>query len=115
MPESMDSAVRGPTPEILMSSRKRLALGRRGKAVQQLRILAHDELREQAHAFAHGGQVVEGAHGHLHLVTHAVAVQQHLGGILLQQGAGQFAYHWMSFAGARTVQSAVFLAVFSVA
>ena len=46
-----------------------------------------------ADALAHGGQVVERAHGHVHLVAHAVAVQQHLGGGLLQQGAGQFAYH----------------------
>src|SRR5690606_1128601 len=38
-------------------------------------------------------QVVEAAHGHLHLVADAVAVQQHLGWILLQQGAGQLAYH----------------------
>ena len=43
-------------------------------------VLAHDELREQADALAHGGQVVERAHGHIHLVAHAVAVQQHLGG-----------------------------------
>src|SRR3989344_3672731 len=72
---------------------ERLALGRRGKAIQQLRVFAHNELGQQAHLFAHSGQVVERAHGHIHLIAHAMAVQQHLGGILLQQGAGQFAYH----------------------
>jgi hypothetical protein len=64
---------------------KRRALARRGKAIQQLRILAHDELREQAHRLAHRRQVVERAHGHLHLVAHAVAVHQHLGRVLFQQ------------------------------
>ncbi|MNV79827.1 hypothetical protein D3C71_1733960 [compost metagenome] len=63
------------------------------KPVQQLRILAHDEMREQGHLRAGHGQVVEGAHGYLHLVAHAMAVHQYGGRVFLQQGAGQFAYH----------------------
>ena len=72
---------------------KRRPLGRAGKAVEQLRILAHDELRQQADTLANGRQVVKSAHWHLHFVADTSAVHQHLGRVLLQQGAGQFTYH----------------------
>ena len=46
MPDSTESAVRAPTPEILSSWRKaRARVGR--EAVEQMRVLAHDEMREQ--------------------------------------------------------------------
>src|SRR3990167_2487702 len=73
---------------------KGLAFGRAAKAVQDLRVLAHHEVRQQRHFFARARQVVESAHGHVHLVAHAVAVDQDLRRILFQQGAGQLAYHW---------------------
>ncbi len=73
---------------------KRLPLRSGGKTIQNLRVLAHHEVRQQRHFFAAGGQVVERAHGHIHLVAHAVAVEQDLRGGFFQQRAGQLAYHW---------------------
>jgi hypothetical protein len=46
-PDSTDSAVRGPTPLIFTSWRKVLALGRGEEAEEHLRVLAHDEVRQQ--------------------------------------------------------------------
>src|SRR6218665_2127330 len=82
-----------PQPRYLDQRAKRLALRRICKAIQQLVVLAHDELREHSDPLAHGGQIIKAAHRHIHLLAHAVAVEQHLGGIFLQQSAGQFAYH----------------------
>lgn len=38
-------------------------------------------MRQQGHFFADRRQVVEGAHGHIHLVAHALAIHQNLGRI----------------------------------
>jgi hypothetical protein len=60
-------------------------LAGRGKAVKNLRVFPHHEMREQTHGIAQPGQVVEGAHRHQKLVAHAVAVHQQLGRIFLGQ------------------------------
>ena len=74
---------------------KRLALARRGEPIQELGIFPNHEMRQQADRLAALGQVVEGAHRHLHLVADAVAIEQDLGRILVVQGAGEFADHFM--------------------
>src|SRR5690606_13826974 len=61
------------------------ALGLGAEAEQQLRVLAHHHARKQRHPFAVRRQVVEGAHRHLDLVADALAVDQYLRRILLQQ------------------------------
>ena len=78
------------------------ALGGGEKAVQQLRVLAHHEMREQRHRHAQGGQVVEGAHRHVDLVADAVHVEHHRGRRLVDQRAAEPADH--AAAGARKVR-----------
>ena len=65
------------------------ALGLGGEAVQQLRVLAHDEMRQQRQRLADRGQAVEGAHRHVELVADAVHVQQHLRRRLRRQRSDQ--------------------------
>ncbi|MCY1364587.1 hypothetical protein D9M69_513970 [compost metagenome] len=67
------------------------------EAVENLRVFAHDEVREQRHLRADVGQVVERAHRHVDLVADAVAVHHHLRGVALCERAGQFAYHGCPF------------------
>ena len=63
------------------------------EAEEQVRVLAHDEVREQRHALAGRRQVVERAHRHVDLVGDALHVEQELRRILLEQGAGEAADH----------------------
>ena len=70
-----------------------LALGAGGKAVEDLRVFAHHKVGEQRDLVAIGRQVVEGAHGHLHLVAHAAAVDDDLRWIFVADDACEFADH----------------------
>ena len=72
---------------------KGVALRRGGKTIEQLCILAHDKMRQQSDRLAQAGQMVESAHGHIHLVAHAVAVDQHLGRVFGGQGALESSDH----------------------
>lgn len=63
------------------------------KAIQQLRVLADDKMRQQRDFLAQVRQAVEGAHRHIDLVAHATAVDQDLGRGFFQQRSAQFAYH----------------------
>ena len=74
---------------------KCLAFTRCGKAVQQLGVFAHHKMRQQADRLTALRQVIKGAHRHLHLVAHAVTIDQDLGRILVVQRAGEFADHFM--------------------
>ena len=65
----------------------------RQETKQQMRILAHDEMRVQHHFFMQRGQVVERAHRHIHFVAHALHVQHNLRRILFQQDAAQSSDH----------------------
>ena len=53
----MASAVRGPTPLIFTSRRKVLRSSWREEAEQLLRVLAHDEVRQQRDALAEAGRL----------------------------------------------------------
>ena len=86
-PDSTDSAVRAPTPLILSSWRNACALRLGGEAVQQMRILAHQQMGVQRDLRAGRGQLVEGAHRHVDLVADALHVDQHLRRMLLENGA----------------------------
>src|SRR5947207_121595 len=67
---------------------RRALLGRR-EAVQRVRVLAHHEMREQAHGLAGRRQLVEGAHRHVELVGDAADVHQHLRRVLRREPPGQ--------------------------
>ena len=58
-----------------------------------MRVLAHDQVREQRKPVADVGQVVERAHRHVDLVGDALDVEQDLRRVLLQQGPGETADH----------------------
>jgi hypothetical protein len=55
---------------------------------------------QQAELMANFWQVVESAHGHLHLVAHAMTVQHNLGRVFVIQPTGEFAYHLLPIIGA---------------
>ena len=69
------------------------ALVRRGEAEQQMRIFAHDKLGVKLHRLAGCGQTVESLHGHVHLVTHAVDVDNGLWRIFFNKYAFEPADH----------------------
>jgi hypothetical protein len=80
MPDKIDSAVRAPTPLILISWRKVAFFGG-GKAKQHMRIFADGQMRQQHHLFAIRWQVVKGAHRNIDFVAHALTIDQQLWGI----------------------------------
>src|SRR6185503_5298002 len=67
------------------------------ESVEQVRVLAHDEMREQRHALAVLREVVERAHRHVHLVGHPLHVEQQLRWILFEQRARETADHGAQF------------------
>src|SRR5437899_4921047 len=79
---------------------KRTALVLAAEAIEQMRILAHDEMREQRDALAGRGQVVERSHRHVDLVRDALHVEQKLRRILLEKYSGQAADHGTGSRGA---------------
>ena len=89
MPESTASAVRAPTPEILRSCRNKRALAFGEEAVELVRVLAHDEMREQRHVRPGRRQLVERAHRHVELVAHAMHVDHDLRRLLRDELAGE--------------------------
>ncbi|CAM2144516.1 hypothetical protein PT2222_160069 [Paraburkholderia tropica] len=72
---------------------KRGAFFDRAEAVEQMRVFAHDHLREQHDFFAIAGQVVERAHRHVDFVADAVAVDEQVRRVLFQQYAGNATDH----------------------
>src|SRR6185503_8623677 len=72
---------------------KRTPLVLRSETVQQVRVLAYDEVREERDALAALRQVVERAHRHIHLVRDALHIEQQLRRILFEQGAGEASDH----------------------
>ena len=56
-PDRIDSAVRGPTPEIFTSRRKVARSSWVEEAEQDLRVLADDEVRQQRDALAEAGRL----------------------------------------------------------
>jgi hypothetical protein len=58
-----------------------------------MRVLADHRVDQQHGGLSETGQVVEGAHGHVDLVTHAADIDQHGGRRLLEQGSGEAADH----------------------
>ena len=74
--------MRGPTPETLMSSRNSASFTFRAEAEQHVRILAHDQVRVQAHLGADGRQAIERRHRSLDLVTDTADVDHSCGGCL---------------------------------
>ncbi len=58
-----------------------------------MRILAYREVGVQRHLLADGGQVVEGGHRRIDLVTDAVDVDQQLRRLLVEDAAAQQADH----------------------
>src|SRR5204863_6867711 len=63
------------------------------EAVQDLRVLAHDEVREQRDTLADGGQVVEAAHRYVDFVADTVDVDEQLGRGFFGEGAGEASDH----------------------
>src|SRR2546430_1597139 len=59
------------------------------EAVEQMRILAHDEVGEQGDALAGCGQVVESAHRHLDLVADSARFHHDLRRVFLEKDAGE--------------------------
>ena len=80
-------------PLILISRRNARRSVSRAEAEEKMRILAHDEMREQRDLVAHIGQVVERAHRHVDLVGDALDVEQNLRRILFDERAGEASYH----------------------
>ena len=78
-----------------LAERAALTLG--AEAEQQMRVLAHDEMREQRHALAVLRKVVERAHRHVHFIRDALHVEQELRGILFEQRAREAANHGRPF------------------
>jgi hypothetical protein len=72
---------------------ERAALGLGEEAVEQLRVLAHHQVREQRDPLAERRQVVERAHRDVDLVAHALHVEQHLRRRLREQHARQSTDH----------------------
>src|SRR6267143_651408 len=68
---------------------ERRALLERREAVQRVRVLAHHEMREQAHGLASRRQLVEGTHRHVELVGDAADVHQHLRRMLRGEPPGE--------------------------
>ena len=68
-----------------------LAVG--AEAVQQMRILAHDQMREKHHALAKTRKVVERAHRHVYFIRHALHIEEDLRWILFDQRARESADH----------------------
>src|SRR5229473_4468186 len=68
---------------------ERRALLERREAVQRVRILAHDEVREQAQRLAGCRQLVERAHRHIELVGDAADIDQHLRRVLRGEPPGE--------------------------
>jgi hypothetical protein len=66
---------------------EQLALRRRHEAIQHMRILADDQVREQPHLATGGGQLVERGQRNQHLVADAVDLHDHQG----RQGLDQLA------------------------
>src|SRR5258706_207158 len=65
------------------------ALLERGKAIQDVGVLAHEQVRVQGYGIAGRGQAEKSAHRHVYFVAHAAGLHQHLGRILGQQLAGK--------------------------
>ena len=57
-----------------------LLLGR--ETVEDMRILAHHQVRDQVHGLAHRGQIQEGGHGCFELIAHTADIQRHRRGRL---------------------------------
>src|SRR5689334_6424221 len=62
-----------------------------GEAVEVVRVLAHDEMREEAHRLAVGRQRVERAHRYVELVGDAADIDQHLRRMLRREPPGEAA------------------------
>ena len=69
MPDRRASAIFGPTPETLMQTAEQAPLLLGGEAIQHVRVLAHHQVREQAHLLADGGQMEEGRHRRFELIA----------------------------------------------
>src|SRR5258706_2037935 len=59
------------------------------EAIKEMRILAHDEVREEGYRCAGGWQRIKGAHRHIELIAHAADLHQDLRRVLGGQLAGQ--------------------------
>src|SRR5882672_1577570 len=70
---------------------KDAALLSRGEAVEVVRVLTHDEVREEAYRLAIGGQRVERAHRHVELVGFAADIDEHLRRMLRREPPGESA------------------------
>jgi hypothetical protein len=82
MPDKIDSAVRAPTPLILINWRNTARSSALPKPV-----------REQHDLFADLRQVVEGAHRHIDLVADTGALDQQLRRIFFKQNTGETTDH----------------------
>ncbi len=97
MPDNTPSAVRGPTPEILISWPEGRPFLGGAEAVEDLGVFAHHEVRQQRNPLAGMRQVVERAHRHIDLVTDAVAVHHHLRRIAFGQRCRSVCLSWVPF------------------
>src|ERR1022692_1034146 len=72
---------------------ERATLVFRSETEEQVRVLAHDQMREQGDAVAHVGQVVERAHRHVDFVRDTLHIEQNLRRVLLDQRTGKTSDH----------------------
>ena len=99
-PERIDSAVRGPTPEILTSRRK---VARSSWVRKPNSICASSRTTKWVSSVTRSpsaGQVVEAAHRHVDFVADAVDVDEHLRRRLGREGSGESADHGGDYRGA---------------
>jgi len=47
------------------------------KSIEQMRILAHHQMRQQSHRFAQGWQIIKSTHRHFTFITHAIAINHY--------------------------------------
>ncbi|MNR51532.1 hypothetical protein D3C85_1712180 [compost metagenome] len=68
------------------------------EAIEQLGVFTHHEVGVNGRFLAKLGQIVEAAHGHLHLIAQAPDLDQHLRGVLLNHNASQATNHLLFLA-----------------
>src|SRR5258705_2695817 len=83
----------GPDARDFQQLAERAPLRISAEAIEQMRIFAHDQMREQGHVLPGHGQVVEGAHRHLDFVADSGRLDQDLGRIFFEEHARQPADH----------------------
>lgn len=70
-----------------------VALTLREEAVEELRVLAHDVVREERHLVPLGREIAEGGHGNVELVADAAGVDDDLRRFLFDEGAADASDH----------------------